>query len=61
MDEWTDGRHGGDYNIPFALFKKKLVFLFVCFVALRPKSTAMVMAVNQYFVHILSLLTDNPS
>ena len=52
------------------------VFLFVCFVALRPKSTAMVMAgplvhltifflgkleqaVNQYFVHILSLVTDN--
>ena len=49
---------------------------FVCFVALRPKSTAMVMAgqsvhlttfflgkiehaVNQYFVHILSLVTDN--
>ena len=44
-----------------------------CFVALRPKSTAMVMvgwsvhltalfpgqAVNQYFVHILSLVTDN--
>ena len=46
------------------------------FVALRPKSTAMVMAgrsvhlttlflgkleqaVNQYFVHILSLVTDN--
>ena len=51
---------------------------FVCFVALRPKSTAMVMAgrsvnlttlflgkleqaVNQYFVHILSLVTDNNS
>ena len=50
--------------------------IFVCFVALRPKSTAMVMAgrsihlptlflgkleqaVNQYFVHILSLVTDN--
>ena len=45
--------------------------LFVCFVALRPKSTAMVMAgrsvhlgkfeqaENQYFVHILSLVTDN--
>ena len=51
--------------------------LFVYFVALHPKSTAMVMAgrsvqlttlfflgklehaVNQYFVHILSLLTDN--
>ena len=50
--------------------------LFVCFVALRPKSTAMVIAgrsvhlttlslgkleqaVNQYFVHILSLVTDN--
>ena len=40
----------------------------VCFVALRPKSTAMVMAgrlvhlgqaVNQYFVHILSLVNDN--
>ena len=48
------------------------VDLFVCFVALRPKSTAMVMArrsvhlntlfpgqVNQYVVHILSLVTDN--
>ena len=50
--------------------------MFVCFVALRPKSTAMVMversvhlttlflgkleqAVNQYFVHILLLVTDN--
>ena len=50
--------------------------LFVCFVAIRPKSTAMVIAersvhlttlflgrlgqaVNQYFVHILSLVTDN--
>ena len=50
--------------------------LFVCFVALCPKSTAMVMAgrsvhlttlfswaslnkVNQYFLHILSLVTDN--
>ena len=48
-----------------------------CFVALRPKSTAMVMAgrsvhlttffflgkleqaINQYYVHILSLVTDN--
>ena len=51
-------------------------WLFVCFVALRPKLTAMVMAgqsvhltilflgkleqaVNQYFVHKLSLETDN--
>ena len=50
--------------------------LIVCFVALRPKSTAMVIAgrsvhlttlflgkleqaVNQYFMHILSLVTDN--
>ena len=46
--------------------------LFVCFVALRPESTAMLMAgrsvhltkskheqsVNQYLVHILSLVTD---
>ena len=49
---------------------------FVCFLALRPKSTAMVMAewsvhlttlflgrleksVNQLFVHILWLVTDN--
>ena len=46
--------------------------LFVCFVALCPKSTAMAMAgrsvhlttlfpgqaVNQYFVHILSLVTN---
>ena len=48
----------------------------VCFVALHPKSTAMVtaersvhlttlflsklkLAFNQYFVHILSLVTDN--
>ena len=50
------------------------LYLFVCFVALRPKSTAMVMAgrsihvttlfpgqVNQYYVHILSLVTDNNS
>ena len=53
-----------------------LVQMFVCFVALRPKPTAMVMAgrsvhltalflgkleqsVNQYFVPILSLVTDN--
>ena len=54
-----------------------IVIFFVCFVALRPKSTAKVMAgrsvhlttlfflgkleqaVNQYFVHILSLVTDN--
>ena len=53
------------------------VCLFVCFVALRPKSKAMVLpgpsvhlstlfflgkleqAVNQYIVHILSLVTDN--
>ena len=58
------------------LLPQELLFLFVCFVALRPKSTAMVMAgrsvhlttlflgkleqaVNQYFVHILSLVTDN--
>ena len=47
------------------------VFVFVCFVALRPKSTAMVMEggsvhlttlfpgqVNQYFVQILLLVTD---
>ena len=47
-------------------------FSLVCFVALHPKSTAMVMAgrphfflgkleqaFNQYFVHILSLVTDN--
>ena len=41
--------------------------LYLCFVALRPKSTAMVMAglgkleqaVNQYFVHILLLEYDN--
>ena len=53
-----------------------IFFVFVSFVALRPKSIIMVMtgrsvdlttfflsmletAVNQYFVHILSLLTDN--
>ena len=54
-----------------------ILFNCVCFVALRPKSTAMVMAgrsvhlttlfflgkleqaVNQYFEHILSLVTDN--
>ena len=47
---------------------------FVCFVALLPKSTAMAMvmvmtlfpgklkqAINQYFEHILSLVTDNDS
>ena len=55
---------------------KPRILLFVCFVALRPKSTAKVIAgrsvhlshfflgkleqaVNQYFVHILSLVTDN--
>ena len=55
-----------------------ITFLFVCIVALRPKSTAMVMtvcsvhlstlflskleqAVNQYLMHILSLVTDNNS
>ena len=50
-------------------------FCFVCFVALHPKSTAIVMAgwsvhlstlfpeqvVNQYFVHIRSLVTGNSS
>ena len=51
-------------------FVNRYVYLlYVCFVALRNKSTAMVMvhlntlfpgqAVNQYFVHILSLVTDN--
>ena len=52
------------------------VCMFVCFVALHPKSIAMVMAgrsvhlttlfpeqleqaVNQYFVHIVLLVTDN--
>ena len=65
---------------PFTIhFFINLVCLFVClFVALCPKSTAMVMAgrsvhlttlfslaslnkhaVNQYFMHILSLVTDN--
>ena len=39
-----------------------------CFIALRPKSTAMVMAMgkleqaaSQYFVHILLFVTDNNS
>ena len=59
------------------VMKSSITVLFVYFVALRPKSTAMVMAgrsvhlttlfflgkleqaVNQYFVHILSLVTDN--
>ena len=62
----------------FILCEKVLVCLFVCLFALRPKSTAMVMAgrsvhlttlflgkfeqaVNQYFLHILSLVTDNNS
>ena len=54
-----------------------MIIVFVCFLALLPKSTAMVMAgrsahlttllflakleqaVNQYFVHILLLVTDN--
>ena len=48
------------------------LFLFVCFAALRPKSTAMAMVgrsdhlatlleqpVSKYFVHILSFVTDN--
>ena len=58
--------------------KSKICYcLFVCLVALRPKSTAKVIAgrsvhittlfflgkleqaFNQYFVHILSLVTDN--
>ena len=66
----------------FSFFASKFLtqlfdVLFVCFVALRPKSTAMVsagrsvhlttlfwggkleQAVNQYCVHILSLVTDN--
>ena len=58
------------------LVKNSSVCLFVCFVALRPKSTAKVIAgrsvhlttlflgkleqaVNQYIVHIRSLVTDN--
>ena len=68
---------------PLGSLKKKMIENypackeFVRFVALRPKSTAVVMAglsvhpvshfflgkleqaVNQYFVHILSLVTDN--
>ena len=57
------------------IFCIRYICLFVCFVALRPKSTAMVMAgrsvhlttlfpgkieeaVNQYFVHILSLVLN---
>ena len=60
----------------FVLSFFKTGVTFVCFVALHPKSTAMVMAgqsvhlttfflgkleqaVNQYFVHILLLVTDN--
>ena len=61
----------------FSLIVSNNIVCFVCFVALCPKSTAMVMAgrsvhlttlfylgkleqaVNQYFVHILSLVTDN--
>ena len=64
------------FDIKYVTFR--LLCLFVCFVALRPKSSAMVMvrqsvhlttlfswaslnkqAVNQYFVHILSIITDN--
>ena len=57
------------------LLSSFLEFLFVCFVALRPKSTVVVMAgqsvhlttlfpgleqaVNQYLVHILSFVTEN--
>ena len=69
-------------DVGTTLFRRHVparMFCFVCFVALRPKSTAMVMAgrsvhlttlslgkleqaVNQYVVHILSLVTDsNPS
>ena len=53
-----------------------MLWIFVCFVGLRPKSTAMVMAgwsvhlshfflgklkqaVKHYFMHILTLVTDN--
>ena len=60
------------------MYECRREFACVCFVALRPQSTAMVIvgradhlrnhtyflgkleqAVNQYFVHILSLVTDN--
>ena len=64
-------------SFPFStVLESSFICLFVCFVALRPKSTAMVMAgwslhlttlflgkleqaVDQCFVHLLSLLTDN--
>ena len=66
-----------DYVVLQKRFQLTAKVVFVCwFVALRPKSTAMVMAgrsvhltafflgkleqaVSQYFVHILSLVTDN--
>ena len=49
MDGLTDG---GDYNIPFAFFKKS-VRIICLFVALRPKSTAMVIAGRS--VHLTTL------
>ena len=65
---------GSTYMCPWLNWRLNIHhWLFVCFVALRFKSTAMVMAgrsvhltslfswasLNQYFVHILSLVTDN--
>ena len=51
MDGRTHGRtDGGDCNIPDAFFN---FFAFVCFVALRPKSTAMVIAGRS--VHLTTL------
>ena len=51
-------QHGLVYFQSFQLHNMIYGFvLFVCFVALRPKSTEQ--AVKQYFVHILLLVTDN--
>ena len=56
-DGWTNGQTDDTEVITISplLFFFKTCFFLVCFIALRPKSTAMVMAANQYFVHILSL------
>ena len=69
----------GRHQLPISLLPAaymnfmQIICLFVCFVALRPKSTAMVMvgrsvhlttlfswaSLNKYFVHIPLLVTDN--
>ena len=67
---------GHQMRYRYSIVVMYLLSLYVCFVALRPKTTAMVMAgrsahvktlflgkleqaVNQYFVQMFSLVTDN--